>query len=366
MESSDTAYRGARTDSMKREAPAVQSNEPGSGMTMTDLARAAGVSLSTVSRALSGRGDLPAETRARIQTLARELGYHRSHAPRGRPVTNDPRMIELVLTEFDDPWTDEVVSGARMSAARLGYDLVLTMERDQPEDDWPRRAAARRSGGVILGLIRPTQNQLAQLSGLNIPVVLLDPRSDPHGDIESIGTTDYAGGYDAGRHLSSLGLQHFVVVVGHPPFRFGRAREAGFRDAIAALSPQAGVTTIRAAWTDADLTIPLRPILEKSPLPVGVFACNDAMAAGIYRAARHLGLKIPDDLSVVGFDDTPLASTLVPPLTTVRQPIREMASRAVEFIHELRHGTASVGERIELPTELIVRRSTVASARTGS
>ena len=111
-------------------------------VSMADVATAAGVSLSTVSSALSGRGDLPAETRSRVQIVARELGYQRSPTPRGRPSTTDPRMIELVLGVFDDPWTDEVASGARSAAARLGYDLVLTSERDDPADDWPTRAAS--------------------------------------------------------------------------------------------------------------------------------------------------------------------------------------------------------------------------------
>ncbi|WP_426738199.1 LacI family DNA-binding transcriptional regulator [Plantibacter sp. 2H11-2] len=327
-------------------------------VTMKDVAAAAGVSLSSVSRALSGRGDLPPATRLRIQVVATELGYVRDVAPRGRPSTNDPRTIELVLRGFDDPWTDEVVAGARSAAARLGYDLILTAERDNPADDWPRRAAARRSGGVILGLIRPTQNQLAQLRGLNIPVVLLEPRSDPQGDLEGIGTTDAAGGFEAGAHLAERGLQNFIIVVGHPPFRFGRAREQGFRNAVEQLVPGAEVTTVKANWTDADLAVAFRPLLREAKLPLGVFACNDAMAMGVYRAAKTLGLRIPQDLSVVGFDDTPLASTSSPPLTTVRQPIRQMASRAVEFIHELRTGTVGSGEWVELPTRLVVREST--------
>ncbi|MGK9147146.1 LacI family transcriptional regulator [Plantibacter flavus] len=327
---------------------------------MASVAEAAGVSISTVSRALSGRGDLPAETRARIQAIATELGYRRSPTPRGRPSTTDPRMIDLVLTVFDDPWTDEVANGARNAAARLGYDLVLTVERDDPSDDWPVRVAARRSGGVILGLIRPTQRQLAQLRGLNIPVVLLDPRSDQYATLASIGTTDHAGGYSAGSHLVDLGLTQFIVIVGHPPFRFGRARAEGFRQAIRDRLPGSDVTTVRGSWTDADLTPALRPVVERLTGSIGVFACNDAMAAGVYRAAKTLGLRIPEDLAVVGFDDTPLASTLSPSLTTVRQPIRAMAARAVELIHELRDHSAVAGQRIALPTSLIVRQSTSA------
>jgi LacI family transcriptional regulator len=327
-------------------------------VSMADVATAAQVSVSTVSRALSGRGDLPPETRVRIQTLARELGYHRGALTRGRPVTADPRIIELVLGTFDDPWTDEVAAGARASAARLGYDLVLTLERDHPSEDWPARVAARRSSGVILGLIRPTQRQLTELRGLNIPLVLLDPRSDPHGELASIGTTDWQGGHDVGVHLGGTGLGRFLVVAGRPRFRFGRAREEGFRSAIADVQPGAEVTTVEAMWRDDDLTALLRPVLERHPPPLGIFTTNDAMAFGVYRAAERLALSIPKDLQVVGFDDVPRASLVSPPLTTVRQPIREMAGRAIELVQQVRDGHVGTNERIELPTRLVIRGST--------
>jgi DNA-binding LacI/PurR family transcriptional regulator len=294
----------------------------------------------------------------RIQTLARELGYRRGALTRGRPVTADPRIIELVLGTFDDPWTDEVAAGARAGAAKFGYDLVLTLERDHPSEDWPTRVAARRSSGVILGLIRPTKRQLAQLRGLNIPLVLLDPASDPHGELASVGTTDWQGGRDAGTHLAASGLTRFLVVAGRPRFRFGRAREEGFRHAIAEHAPHAEVTTVEAMWRDDDLTALLRPLLHQHPLPVGIFTTNDAMAFGVYRAAERLGLSIPGDLQVVGFDDVPRAALVAPALTTVRQPIRAMAGRAIELVQQMRDGDVDHNERIELPTRLIPRGST--------
>ena len=122
------------------------------------------------------------------------MDYDRSASSRGRPTSVDPRLIELVLGGFDDAWTDEVITGARRSAFRHGYDLVLTLERDDPADDWPARVATRRPSGVILGLIRPTSRQLDELRGLRIPLVLFDPRSDPHGELASVGTTDWQGG----------------------------------------------------------------------------------------------------------------------------------------------------------------------------
>lgn len=328
---------------------------------MTDVAAAAGVSVATVSRALSGRGDLPAATRSRIQRVARELGYARS-ARIGRPSVADPRLIELVLGQFDDGWTEEVTAGVRQAAASAGFDLVLTQERADVEDDWPERVASRRSSGVVLGLIRPTQKHLERLAELAIPLVLLDPMSDPHGAIASIGTTDELGGGDAARHLLDEGFTQFVIVNGEPRFRFGRARERGFREAVVdRAGTDESVVTVRGDWQDGALTKQLRPHLRPG---TGVFACNDAMAVGVYRAARQLGLRIPTDIAVVGFDDAPRSATMVPPLTTVRQPIREMGARAVEHLRQLRDGETQGAARMEMPTQLVIRRSTAPARRT--
>ena len=326
---------------------------------MSQIATATGLSVSTVSRALSGRGDLPVETRIRVTEAAHRLGYRRGDTERGRPTRTDPRMIELVLGMFDDGWTNEVAAGARAGAQALGYDLVLTLERDDPADDWPQRVAARRSSGVVLGLIRPSATQLAILSGLNIPLVLLDPRAEPGSRLASIGTTDRDGGWEVGRHLAQLGHRRFLLVAGEPHLRFGRAREEGFMAAVAEFAPDGEVTTVKGNWQDDDLTAVIAPVMARSR-PTAVFACNDAMAAGTYRAARRLGLSIPRDLSVVGFDDASRYAGLVPALTTIRQPIRRMATRAVELVHELRRGTLTSLERIEVPTTLIERDSTAA------
>ena len=326
---------------------------------LREIAEAAGVSVATVSRALAGRGDLKRETRERVQAIAHELAYERPTSRRGRPATLDARLIELVLGTFDDAWTNEVASGARRRAFQRGYDLVLTLERDDPADDWPARVATRRPSGVILGLIRPTTRQLDELRGLRIPLVLFDPRSDPHGELASVGTTDWQGGYDAGAHLAASGLRRFIVITGIPRYRFGKAREEGFRAAVAELADGAPVTRLDAAWTDADVTAPLRRFFAEDRTPTGVFASNDEMALAVYRAAERLGLKIPEDVSVIGFNDEPRAAAVEPPLTSVRQPVGEMAARAVDLVRELRERDLDHFERVELPTRLIVRASTL-------
>lgn len=327
-------------------------------VTLKDVADAAGVSVATASRALAGRGDLARATRERVAGAAAALGYERSPGTRGRPTTLDPRLIEFVLGGFEDAWTDAMTAGAREAAFRLGFDLVLTLERPDPQDDWPTRVATRRPSGVVIGIIKPTARQLDEIRGLRIPIVLLDPRSDPEGELPSVGTTDWQGGYDAGTHLANCGVDRFAVVSGVPRYRFGRAREEGFRRAIEEHRPDAQVVRIDSRWTDAPLTAELMNLVSSERSPVGVFACNDEMALSVYRAASRVGRRIPDDVNVVGFNDEPRAAEARPPLTSVRQPLREMATRAIELIADLRRHDQPGYERIELPSTLIIRGST--------
>ena len=337
---------------------------PDRPVTLRDIAEAAGVSVASASRALTGRGELTRGTRERVADAAQRLGYDRTAISRGRPTTLDSRLIEIVLGTFNDAWTNAITTGAREAAFRLGFDLVLTLERQEPDVDWPTRVATRRPSGVILGIIKPTTRQLDEIHGLRIPIVLLEPRSDPAGALASVGTTDWQGGYDAGAHLAAGGYSRFVVLTGQPRFRFGRAREEGFRQAVEEHRPGAMVTRVNSEWTDAPLSEELLRAIAADHTPVGVFACNDEMAFSAYRAAAQLGRAIPRDVGVVGFNDEPRAASAKPPLTSVHQPLRAMAGRAVELITELRRHDEPSYQRVELPSELIVRSSTLPTKST--
>lgn len=316
--------------------------------TLADVAEAAGVSVPTASRALGGRGDLASTTRTRVLAEAARLGYQRDTTGRGRPASFDPRMIELVMGHCGDHWTDQVIVGAQRAATSVGCDLVLTMERDDPADDWPARIAARRSSGVVLGIIVPTASQLAQLRQLNIPVVLLDPRSEPRGRLPSVGTTDFQGGADAAAHLVACGYEQFVVLRSRPRYRFGRAREDGFRATIHELT---GADVVSLESPDE-----LAPLLRASSARVGLFAVMDHLALRALDVARAEGVSVPARCGVVGFDDDGPAESA--DLTTINQPIGAMAARAVEVAQELRASPTAATGRIEFPTRLVVRGST--------
>ena len=325
-------------------------------ISLADVAAAAGVSAGTASRVLARRGDYAPETRRAVLEAAGRLGYDRGSTPRGRKPHLDPRLIELVIGGVGNPWADQVVVGAQERAFELGYDLVLTQERDNPADDWPARIAERRSSGVVLAITTPTQSQLDVLAGFAVPTVLLDPRSDADATLATVAATNEEGGADAARHLAARGYEGFVHATWPVRYRFGRARERGFREALAAERPGTPVETIAADWTADPRAGVERMLALSADRRLGVFAVNDDIAAAIATMLRDRGRRVPEDIGVIGFDDNPRSRAAG--LTTVRQPIREMASRAVELVDRLRRGEPVPDRHVELPTELIVRRTT--------
>lgn len=332
--------------------------------TLSDVAAQAGVSVSTASRALRGRGEMAPETRTRVREVAAALGYARAAEPRGRPRSGTSRVFDLVLGHFHDPYTDEVTAGARTTASRLGYDLVLTAEREDPADDWPVRVRSRGSAGVILGLILPTAGQVATLSAAGIPIVLLEPPGEGAEPLPRVRTTDRAGGAAAADHLVARGARRFLVIGGSPSYRYGRARVEGFVAALAGAAPGAACVRTSADWSAWDARRACAAALAElggTGGPIGVFACSDEMAAGAYRAIADAGLSVPRDVLVVGFDDVRGARWLHPPLTTVRQPIREMAAAAVQTLADTVAGRPTGHRVVEFPTELVVRGSTAAA-----
>lgn len=327
--------------------------------TLADVAAEAGVSIATASRALAGRGDLSHATRRRVLTVARRLEYVRVPSAGGRP-SGTARLVDLVLGPARSAHSDEVTAGARTAAARAGYDLVLTEERDSPDDDWPVRVSRRGSAGVVLGLISPTASQLAMLADTGIPVVLMDPRAESSHGLLSVRTTDREGGVAAATHLAARGATRFAVVLGSPPYRYGRTRLDGFREGLVRARPGAAPVVVSTDWSVPSTRAAMIPVLRDLPAGerLGVFASTDEMAAGVYAAAAVTGRRIPDEVLVVGFDDLPMAAWVTPPLTTVRQPVREMAAAAVAALVAAASGVDLPDEPIVLPTHLVKRGST--------
>lgn len=323
--------------------------------TLRDVAAAAGVSITTASRALAHRGDVTASTRARVVDAAESVGYTRTWTERGRPST---RLLEVNLVlGYSGEWSDRVVQGAWRAAAQFGFDLSVRLDRPGRDEDWPRRVLRSQCAGVIFGLMQPLRSDLVEIHAMRVPVVIVGPIAEPEVAVHRVGTTDRDGGIIAGEHLIQRGATRFISVLGRPAYPFGRARDEGFRSAIQAHAPHTTVECVETSWTETDAIPELTTVLTNSSSVVGIFACNDAMALRCYKSVAAAGLKVGQDVLIVGFDDGPHAATANPPLTTLHQPLETMAARAVEIIAESASGDAE-SECPALPVRLVARGST--------
>jgi LacI family transcriptional regulator len=319
---------------------------------LADVARAAGVSVSTASRVLAGRGELRATTRAKVLEAASALGYEPGGRGASRPAA---RHVDLVMHPFEGRWAGEVSGAVRSAASERGLDLVLTDDRDDAADDWSRRIVERGSRGAILAVLRPTSAQRARLRSAGIPLVLLEPRSEEKADVPVVRATDGEGAAAAADHLVARGAERFAVAVTTPAYRFGRARAQGFLARLAAVRPGTQAQVIAVGSDAATARAALRPVVaDAAGARLGLFATTDELAVQVYRVAAELGRRIPDDVLVCGFDDVPGSSFMVPPLTTVHQPMRRMADGALDAL--LYADTSA--RLIALPTTLVVRGST--------
>ena len=328
---------------------------PGSA-TIADVAVLAGVSVPTVSKVINGRADVSAETRRRVEAAIREQGYQ-------RPASTSRRapLLEVIFHELESEWALEIVRGVERVAGQHQLAVVLSemQGRRRPGRSWIEGVLARRPTGVIAVFSDISETMRAQLRTRGIPFVIVDPTGEPLHDTPSIGATNWNGGLTATRHLLALGHRRIGVIGGPAWILCSRARLDGYRAAM----DEAGVPIDPQLISHGEFQVEEgidrgRALLALPDRPTAIFAGNDLQALGVYQAAREARLHIPEDLSVVGFDDLPVAQWVGPPLTTVRQPLVEMAVAAAELVLEMANGDAPSQARLELATELVVREST--------
>jgi LacI family transcriptional regulator len=212
---------------------------------------------------------------------------------------------------------------------------------------------------VILVTSELTMPQLRQVRDEGIPLVVVDPVNLPEPDLPSVGATNWAGGLAATDHLLSLGHRRIGAITGPPGYLCSRARIDGYRSALERLGAQFDPLLVRHGdFQHEGGFVRGGELLDLAEPPTAIFAGSDQQALGVYEAARQRGQRIPQDLSVVGFDDLPAARWVSPPLTTVRQPLADMGRVAAEMLGDLIEGVPLRSQRVELATELIVREST--------
>jgi len=321
--------------------------------TIADVAATAGVSVPTVSKVINGRSDVSAETRRRVEAAIRKHGYQR--APRQRTP-----LLEVLFHGLSE-WSLEIVRGVEQVAIDHHLAVVLSdmQGRWRPGRGWIESVIARRPTGVIAVFSDLDDSMRQQLATRGIPYVVVDPTGEPLHDTPSVGATNWNGGLTATRHLLSLGHRRIAAIGGPEGVLCSRARIDGYRAAMdeAGVAVDPDLTSFGLFEVDEGISR-ARALLQMPDRPTAIVTGNDLQALGVYQAAREARLHIPEDLSVVGFDDLPVAQWVGPPLTTVRQPLMDMATAAAEMVVAMARGEELAQTRVELSTELVIREST--------
>jgi LacI family transcriptional regulator len=318
------------------------------------VAAEAGVSVPTVSKVLNSRPDVAAATRARVTGALARHGY--AVRPSGSRRTG---FVDLRVVDLDSTWAEAVVRGAARAAARLSADLVVTVDPGTEScGPWVRHALQRGTDALVSVIGVPDQPARADLARAGVPVVVVDPRIRPDADLLAVAATNFRGGLDAAAHLVGLGHRRIATITGPQDQDNAVARLAGYRTALIQAGLPVDDELVRGGDYGVDAGFRAASLLLRlDDPPTAVFATSDDTAIGVLRAAREHGVRVPEDLSVVGFDDHPVAAWLDPALTTVRQPLDEMGDAAVSLAHRARDG-APGPVHLELATRLVVRGST--------
>jgi LacI family transcriptional regulator len=312
-------------------------------ITIADVAARAGVSKTTVSRVLNGKGELDMRTAERVRQVIAELGY----VPSARAVglaRGRTRIVGMLVPSLTWPWMGEV--------------LFTCNRGEESMQQFASQVSAQSFDGLLVIEPEGTLAYIEQLHSRGLPVVLIDDRAKQP-LFPSVATTNRAGGEAAAQHLLELGRRHPLVITGVDWFGCTQERLDGFRDTYAA----AGVELDPRLVMEGDFTHESGRKSVQKALDAGlrfdsIFAHNDLSAGGAIQAVRETGRNVPNDVSVVGFDDIPYAQHTEPPLTTVHQPMRQMGQAAARMLMGYFGGQPLPEEPQVLPTTLIVRSST--------
>ena len=328
----------------------------GRSVTIAEIAAEAGVSIPTVSRVLNGRTGVSDATRHSVEQLLEQRGYER----RGRPGKGGA-LIDFVISSLETQWATTLLRAAQAEAARMGADLILTTTHGRPvgAPGWVEHLAARGSDGVVLVVSELLPAGREQLERLHMPVVLVDPVGTGTQPFATVAATAWAGGRDATDHLLALGHRRIGFITGPIQQVCHRDRLDGYQAALRRNGVRLDPDLVRHGDSLVGGGHRLgAELLGLADRPTAIISGSDEQAYGIYLAARDRGLRIPEDLSVVGNDDVDLCQWISPQLTTVRQPLAEMAREATRIVIELSRGGLRPNPRVELATSVVTRGST--------
>jgi LacI family transcriptional regulator len=329
------------------------------GVTIMEVARASGVSYSTVSRVLSGYEFVKEATRNRVIEAVEKLGYVANLQARSL-AGGRSRIIGLIVPNLDNGYVGTIMRGIDQVLERANYNLILYTSHRCPGNEpvYVSAVANGLSEGLLLIAPLDPTAYVDDLRARNYPYVLID-QADAIGYNSVVEATNWQGAYDATRYLNGLGHTRIAFISGALAMRSAVDRLSGYQAALA----NCGIPA-REEWiiegdyqqqTGYEST--KRLLQNEDPPPTAIFASNDLSAFGAMDAARECGFRIPDDISIIGFDDVPQSAIIYPKLTTIRQPLEQMGQTAAQMLLAQIENPSYTPQRVVLPTQLVIRDS---------
>jgi LacI family transcriptional regulator len=336
----------------------TQEKSPFASITIIDVAREAGVSYGTVSRVINDSPNVKPETRERVKEVIDRMGFVGNRSARSL-VSGRSHVIGLLIPDLGTAYIGEIIRGVDFEMENAQYNLMLytTHRRETKESGYITSLIQSGVDGVILILPRNPAIYMEKLRDLQFPYVLVDHQGiDDQGP--AVGATNYQGAFDATEYLISLGHQKIAFITGSMDLGCSQERLAGYKASLGKHS-----IAIKSEWIiEGDFEqstgyVGAKVLISLTDKPTAIFASNDMMAFGVMNAVRDMGLKIPGDISVIGFDDIFQSSQTMPGLTTVHQPLEQMGRKATRLLIEMMsEGVIKTG-KVELPTHLVLRDS---------
>ena len=327
-------------------------------VTIIDVAQEAGVSYATVSRVLNNDPHVKPETRERVALSITRLGYTVNQQARNLAAGRS-HIVGLLVPDLGTGYIGEIIRGIDEALAVAQYDLMLytTHRREPKESGYVATLTQGMADGLLIVLPRNPANFMQTLRQFNFPYVLIDHQGTNEKD-HAVGATNWQGAYNATEYLIKLGHRRIGFITGWMDLGCARDRLAGYQAALRTnhlpVNPELvyeGDFHQPKGYAGGDA------LLSLDNPPTAIFASNDVMAMGVMDAAHNRGLRIADDISILGFDDIPQAQNVRPALTTVRQPLEKMGRVATQMLLDLLSDPQKDVSRVELPTELVVRES---------
>lgn len=329
-------------------------------VTIVDVAQKAGVSLGTVSRVINNDVHVAPETRERVLAVTKELGYVANRQARGLKGSKT-NIIGMLVPDLGTGYIGEIIHGidAELALSQLDLMLFTTHRTAIKEATYVANMVQGMVDGLLLVLPRNPADYMGTLTRRNFPFVLIDHQGIG-APCPAVGASNWQGAYNATEHLIKLGHKRIGFITGWMDLGAASDRLEGYKSALHVHHiPEDPSLIYEGTFFQADGYSGARVLLELASPPTAIFASNDVMAMGAMDAVRSRGLRVPEDVSILGFDDIPQAASVRPSLTTVRQPLEEMGRLATQMLLDRIKNPEKEISRIELPTELVLRDSTM-------